>query len=206
MRWTSAVAASVGLLLSLTATHATAAESSCMSLANATAFAPRGEVYVEVRANCGEDDFGVEDPIVAYVELLVSDLPPIARDVLVYPERPNAREMLLFANLSLESGSSVLVRLVHRGEIRSLVVSEEARKQGIGRSLVDRCLEEAAELGLQRIFVLTFNSPFFERLRFIPISKSLLPHKIWAECIRCIHFPDCKEEALLLELQENSSE
>jgi amino-acid N-acetyltransferase len=92
------------------------------------------------------------------------------------------------------------------GEIRSLVVSEEARKKGIGRSLVNRCLEEGRELDLQRIFVLTFNSSFFQRLQFVPISKSLLPHKIWAECIRCIHFPDCKEEALMLELREDSSE
>ena len=92
------------------------------------------------------------------------------------------------------------------GEIRSLVVSEESRRRGIGRSLVHRCLEEGRELGMRRIFVLTFNALFFERLRFVPISKSLLPHKIWAECIRCIHFPDCKEEALLLELDENSSD
>ena len=92
------------------------------------------------------------------------------------------------------------------GEIRSLVVNEKARKKGIGRSLVNRCLEEGRELDMQRIFVLTFNSPFFQRLEFVPISKSLLPHKIWAECIRCIHFPDCKEEALMLELPKNSPE
>lgn len=85
------------------------------------------------------------------------------------------------------------------GEIRSLVVSEEARRKGIGRSLVNRCLEEARELGLRRIFVLTFNARFFQHMRFEPIPKSMLPHKIWAECIRCVHFPDCKEEALLLE-------
>lgn len=121
MRWTSALVAGVGLLISLSATPAVAAESSCVSIAGATAFAPRGEVYVDVRATCGNDDFHKENPIVAYVELLVSDLPPIARDVIVYPEQPNAREMLLFADLSLESGASVLVRLVHRGEIRSLV-------------------------------------------------------------------------------------
>jgi len=87
------------------------------------------------------------------------------------------------------------------GEIRSLVVSEEVRRKGIGRSLVKRCLEDARELGMQRIFVLTFNTLFFENLRFVPISKSMLPHKIWAECIRCVHFPDCKEEALILELE-----
>jgi amino-acid N-acetyltransferase len=86
------------------------------------------------------------------------------------------------------------------GEIRSLVVSEEIRRRGIGRNLVNRCLEEARELGIRRIFVLTFNSRFFQGLEFVPISKSMLPHKIWAECIRCVHFPDCKEEALLLEL------
>ena len=92
------------------------------------------------------------------------------------------------------------------GEIRSLVVSEKVRRQGIGRSLVNRCLEEGRDLDMQRIFVLTFNSPFFQRLEFVPISKSLLPHKIWAECIRCIHFPDCKEEALMLELPKDASE
>lgn len=92
------------------------------------------------------------------------------------------------------------------GEIRSLVVNEEARGRGIGRSLVDHCLDEARDLGIQRIFVLTFNAGFFQKNRFVPISKSLLPHKIWAECIRCIHFPDCKEEAFLLEFGEKASE
>jgi amino-acid N-acetyltransferase len=92
------------------------------------------------------------------------------------------------------------------GEIRSLVVNEEAREKGIGRSLVDRCLEEAKELGIQRVFVLTFNARFFQKNQFVAISKSMLPHKIWAECIRCVHFPDCKEEALLLELGEKALE
>ncbi len=92
------------------------------------------------------------------------------------------------------------------GEIRSLVVNEEERLKGIGRRLVNRCLEEARELGMRRIFVLTFNVPFFRRLEFVPVSKSLLPHKIWADCIHCVHFPDCKEEALLLELEKKPSE
>ena len=92
------------------------------------------------------------------------------------------------------------------GEIRSLVVSEETRKKGIGRSLVNLCLEEARELGMRRIFVLTYNTGFFRKMDFLPVGKSMLPHKIWAECIRCIHFPDCREEALLLDLEKGSSE
>ena len=90
------------------------------------------------------------------------------------------------------------------GEIRSLVVKEEARKQGMGQSLVSRCLEEARELGIRQVFVLTFNPDFFQRIGFVTISKSMLPHKIWADCIRCIHFPDCKEEALRIELEAYS--
>ncbi len=86
------------------------------------------------------------------------------------------------------------------GEIRSLIVKEEARSNRIGQNLVARCLEEAGEMGIQRIFVLTFNPHFFEKCGFTSISKSMLPHKIWAECIRCVHFPDCKEQALWLEL------
>ena len=85
------------------------------------------------------------------------------------------------------------------GEIRSLIIKEEARNKGIGRMLVKRCLDEAIELGIQRVFVLTFNASFFKKIGFTPVSKSMLPHKIWADCVRCIHFPDCKEEALWIE-------
>jgi len=90
------------------------------------------------------------------------------------------------------------------GEIRSLMVMEESRGQGIGRELVNHCLEEAVELGIQRIFVLTYNPEFFEKSGFVPVSKAMLPHKIWADCVRCIHFPDCKEESLWIEVESET--
>lgn len=86
------------------------------------------------------------------------------------------------------------------GEIRSLVVEEGVRGQGIGRRMAASCLEEARELGIRKVFVLTFNADFFRKIGFVHVSKSLLPHKIWADCVRCVHFPDCKEEALWMEL------
>lgn len=86
------------------------------------------------------------------------------------------------------------------GEIRSLFVREESRKRGLGSELVSKCLEEGKELGIRRVFVLTFNPVFFQKLGFSPVDKAMLPHKIWADCIHCIHFPDCKEQALWIDL------
>lgn len=91
------------------------------------------------------------------------------------------------------------------GEIRSLAVREGSRNHGIGRELVGQCLEDARELGIDRVFVLTFSPGFFEKLRFSHVSKSMLPHKIWADCVRCIHFPDCKEQALWIDLGNPST-
>ena len=86
------------------------------------------------------------------------------------------------------------------GEVRSLVVAPGYRRRGLGLSLVRGCLQEARQLGLPRVFVLTFIPDFFRRLGFSPVAKATLPHKVWADCVHCPDFPDCSEEALILEL------
>lgn len=89
-------------------------------------------------------------------------------------------------------------------EIRSLAVQEDYWGKGVGESLVRACIEESKELGVQRIFALTYRSEFFKKLGFAQIDKSMLPHKIWADCLKCVKFPDCDEEALLLTLQQQA--
>src|SRR3989338_3734565 len=84
-------------------------------------------------------------------------------------------------------------------EIRSLAVVEEAQGQGLGRQLVEACLAEADHFGISRVFTLTYQPTFFERLQFRPIDKNELPHKVWSDCIQCPKFPDCNEEALVWE-------
>lgn len=86
------------------------------------------------------------------------------------------------------------------GEIRSLAVQEDARKKGIGAKLVRVCLKEAKALGMKRVFALTYRPDFFERLNFKVVDKSILPHKIWTDCLKCVKFPDCDEVAVLKEL------
>lgn len=85
-------------------------------------------------------------------------------------------------------------------EIRSLAVAETHHGKGLGAQLVERCLEEARELGLSKIFALTYVPKFFEKMGFHEIDKSILPHKIWADCLKCSKFPDCDEIAMMLVL------
>jgi len=85
-------------------------------------------------------------------------------------------------------------------EIRSLAVTEEVRKKGIGEKLVEVCLEEAKQLGVLRVFLLTYIPLYFERVGFRVVEKSTLPHKIWGDCIKCVKFPNCDETAMIIDL------
>lgn len=83
-------------------------------------------------------------------------------------------------------------------EIRSLAVHPQKKKNGLGSRLVKRCLEEAVELQVAKVFVLTYQSAFFIKLGFTLIDKKELPHKIWTDCLNCVKFPNCDESALII--------
>jgi len=86
-------------------------------------------------------------------------------------------------------------------EIRSLVIAKDQRGKGIGAKIVKQMLKEAKELKLKDIFTLTYQKEFFERLGFCEIPKESLPEqKIWADCIKCKHFPICNEVSLIINL------
>ena len=85
-------------------------------------------------------------------------------------------------------------------EVRSVAVSEDAGRKGIGSVLVQACIAEAHEIGLKRIFCLTYKPDFFAKHGFRLVDKAELPHKVWGECIKCPKFPDCDENAMILDL------
>ena len=87
-------------------------------------------------------------------------------------------------------------------EIRSLIVDNGARDRGIGKALVQALLQEAKALQLKEVLVLTYIPEFFKQFGFIEIEKDQIPdHKIWADCIKCIHFPICNEVAMLYKVR-----
>jgi len=81
-------------------------------------------------------------------------------------------------------------------EIRSLAVKQKFMGTGYGKKLVQACLEEAKSFGLNRVFTLAFVPKFFLAIGFKELEKDKLPHKIWADCLNCVDFPDCKEIAM----------
>ena len=86
-------------------------------------------------------------------------------------------------------------------EIRSLIVDAKLRGNKIGENLIHKCIDEARTLGLQKVLSLTYKKSFFENLGFVEIQKESLPeHKIWADCIKCKHFPVCNEVSLIKNL------
>ena len=85
-------------------------------------------------------------------------------------------------------------------EVRSVAVVEDSGRKGIGSRLVQACIAEAREIGLKRIFCLTYKPDFFAKHGFRLVDKSELPHKVWGDCIKCPKFPDCDENAMILDL------
>ena len=113
----------------------------------------------------------------------------------------NVRDFFIYE----ESGSLQGVCALHIcwediGEIKSLAVKSEAAGRGIGRRLVQACIDEAKEMALPGLFALTYRPVFFEKMDFKVIDKGILPHKIWGECVKCFKFPDCDEIAVMRKL------
>lgn len=86
-------------------------------------------------------------------------------------------------------------------EIRSLVVKDGLRGHGIGKKLIAKLIEEAKFYDIKKVFALTYQQTFFEKSGFKEIPKEQLPEqKIWADCIKCKHFPICNEIAVIYNL------
>ena len=90
-------------------------------------------------------------------------------------------------------------------EVKSLAVREECQLKGVGRGLVEACLEEARRIGLRRLFALTLKPGFFEKLGFSVADVTEFPRKVWSECYRCPKFPSCNEIAVSIDLAPASN-
>lgn len=85
-------------------------------------------------------------------------------------------------------------------EIRTLAVDQNHCSQGVGRKLVELLIQEAIQLHCPKVFTLTYQVEFFKHLGFILVDKDTMPQKVWKDCINCVKFPNCDENALIMNL------
>ena len=70
------------------------------------------------------------------------------------------------------------------GEVRTVAVDPAVRGRGVGHAIVDRLLDVARELQLQRVFVLTFETAFFARHGFTEIEGTPVTAEVYEEMRR----------------------
>jgi amino-acid N-acetyltransferase len=69
-------------------------------------------------------------------------------------------------------------------EIRTIAVDAAWRGRGVGHGLVEALLATAREIGVSRVFVLTFATRFFEKQGFEEISGTPVSPEVYAELLR----------------------
>jgi N-acetylglutamate synthase-like GNAT family acetyltransferase len=85
-------------------------------------------------------------------------------------------------------------------EIKSLAVAETEHGKGYGKTLVMDCEQDAKAIGIKKLFVLTFQQDFFNKLGYQVVDRDTLPEKVYKECIKCSYFDDCNEIAMVKNL------
>lgn len=70
------------------------------------------------------------------------------------------------------------------GEVRTLAVADEWRGRGVGYAVLQRLEAVARDLGLTRLFCLTFETSFFGRNGFAEIGEGIVSPDVYAELVR----------------------
>lgn len=69
-------------------------------------------------------------------------------------------------------------------EVRTLAVDENLRGKGVGHAIMEHIIERAREVGVSRIFCLTFETQFFGRHGFLPIEGTPVAPEIYTQLLR----------------------
>lgn len=86
-------------------------------------------------------------------------------------------------------------------EVRSLVVSREARQSGLGRRMVDELGRRARREGFARLTAFAHDPRFFVRLGFSIVPHTWVPEKIARDCFSCPLFRNCGQYAIVQDLE-----
>jgi len=89
----------------------------------------------------------------------------------------------------------------HLVEIKSVAVSKDFHRRGIGTMLVKAMIRHVKAYRPAQIVVLTFSPPYFRKFGFREVPKETLMHKLYMGCINCTKYDSpftCPEVAMTL--------
>ncbi|MDQ6875925.1 MAG: amino-acid N-acetyltransferase [Actinomycetota bacterium] len=69
-------------------------------------------------------------------------------------------------------------------EVRTVAVDPAYRRRGVGHRILDRLLSTAREVGVERVFVLTFEVDFFAAHGFATIEGAPVPHEVYEQLLQ----------------------
>ncbi len=95
---------------------------------------------------------------------------------------------------------SLLFYTAALAEVRSLAVSDKAKGQGWGSTIVKALLTKAKQQGVPTVFALTRAVHFFQKLGFSITAKERFPQKVFRDCLACPLLENCDETAVVLNL------
>lgn len=116
--------------------------------------------------------------------------PYVSERILLGKERVDLFEQVQeFRVAEADSGQLVGCGALHvmwedLAEVRSLAVSPDSRGTGVGAAVLGQLITDARELGVSRLFCLTFEVEFFEKFGFGPVTDELVDERVFAELIR----------------------
>jgi N-acetylglutamate synthase-like GNAT family acetyltransferase len=84
-----------------------------------------------------------------------------------------------------------------RAEIRSLVVSEKRRGEGVGRNIVNELRRRARASSYDELCVFAHQPAYFVHMGFSIVPHTWLPEKLAANCRTCPLFRRCDQFALV---------
>jgi amino-acid N-acetyltransferase len=86
-------------------------------------------------------------------------------------------------------------------EVRSLAVDESARRAGVGTMLVDELRQRARRDGYDKLCAFTHAPGYFIQKGFSIVPHLWIPEKVFIDCVKCAHFQQCGQYAMVLPLE-----
>ena len=86
-------------------------------------------------------------------------------------------------------------------EVRSMVVTREARGCGVGRRIVNELVRRAMVAGFDKLCAFTHSPAYFVHLGFSIVPHAWLPEKIVTDCHACSQFRRCGQYAVVRSLE-----